>query len=118
MGEIRRLDEMERRLNFLTSKIQGDDIPVQPFAQTQYLLEGRSGPQILDELDSKLAEHEERVGQMQNSFETLSKRLMELEEARQVLRETASFFQEVSSSLTVPPNLISKYAGGRKERRN
>lgn len=97
VGEIRRLDDMERRLNFLTSKIKDDDdIGILPFEQTGHLLDGRPGPQLIDELAPKLVEHEERVGQMQNSYEALHRRLIELEEARQVLRETASFFSDTS----------------------
>ena len=97
VGEIRRLDDMERRLNFLTSKIKDDEqIGILPFEQTGHLLDGRPGPQLIDELVPKLAEHEERVGQMQNSYEALHRRLIELEEARQVLRETASFFSDTS----------------------
>lgn len=83
---------MDRRLTYLTNKIRDEEITIRPFSETQYMLEGRSGPQIIDELDPKLAEHEERVSQMQGSYETLGKRMAELEEARQVLRETASFF--------------------------
>jgi V-type H+-transporting ATPase subunit a len=92
VGEIRRLDEMDRRLTYLTGKIEADEIPMRPFVETSYILEGRSAPQVIDELDPKLAEHEERVAQMQSGYETLGKRMAELEEARQVLRETASFF--------------------------
>jgi V-type H+-transporting ATPase subunit a len=88
---------MERRLTYLTNKIEGDEIPIRPFVETSYILEGRSGPQIVDELDPKLAEHEERVSQMQGSYETLGKRMAELEEARQVLRETATFFLRAHS---------------------
>jgi len=97
VGETRRLDECERRLNFLTSKIEDNEINIRPYAETQYLLEGRSGPQLIDELEPKLSEHEERVGQMTNSYETLMKRMSELEEARHVLRETATFFNQAST---------------------
>lgn len=97
VGESRRLDECERRLNFLTSKIEDNEINMRPYAETQYLLEGRSGPQLIDELEPKLTEHEERVGQMSNSYETLMKRMSELEEARHVLRETATFFNQAST---------------------
>lgn len=98
VGEIRRLDEMDRRLTYLTNKIRDDELRIRPYSETQYMLEGRSGPQIIDELDPKLAEHEERVSQMQGSYETLGKRMAELEEAKQVLRETASFFMRSKRS--------------------
>jgi V-type H+-transporting ATPase subunit a len=61
------------------------------------LLAGRSGPQALEELDHRLAESEQRVAAMNGSYESLEKRALELEEARQVLRETDVFFSEASS---------------------
>ena len=55
---------------------------------------GNGGPQLMDDLHVKLREHEERVGQMNGSYEALQKRLLELQEARHVLRETAVFFDQ------------------------
>lgn len=56
---------------------------------------GPRGPLAIDELDTKLAAHEARLLQMNESYETLSERSRELIEARHVLRETAVFFQQV-----------------------
>ena len=52
---------------------------------------------MISELEPKLAEHEERIGQMTISYETLMRRMSELEEARHVLRETATFFNQAST---------------------
>lgn len=57
----------------------------------------RRGPLQTEELSNKLRDHEERIGQMNGSYETLQKRLLELEEARHVLRETAVFFDQAES---------------------
>lgn len=98
VGQLRRLDEADRRLNFLLGKIEADGITVRPYADTKHLLQGRSLPQLVDELDPVLAEHEERVAQMSDNHELLLKRMAELQEARHVLRETASFFREAARS--------------------
>jgi hypothetical protein len=44
-----------------------------------------------------LSESEQRVVAMNTSYENLEKRALELEEARQVLRETDAFFAEAKS---------------------
>ncbi|KAM0756349.1 V0/A0 complex, 116-kDa subunit of ATPase [Meredithblackwellia eburnea MCA 4105] len=97
VSQVRRCDEAERRLRFLTVQIDAQGIPMRPFEETQGLLAGRSGAQALDELDSRLVESEQRVAAMNNSYEALEKRALELEEARQVLIETDVFFREAST---------------------
>ena len=92
--QVRRCDEAERRLRFLTAQITAQSIPIRPYEETQSFLSGRSGPQALEELDVKLMESEQRVAAMNGSYESLEKRALELEEARQVLRETDVFFRE------------------------
>jgi V-type H+-transporting ATPase subunit a len=78
----------------LTQQITAQGITLRPYEETLALLSGRSGPQALEELDSRLAESEQRVQSMNNSYDNLEKRALELEEARQVLRETDIFFNE------------------------
>ena len=89
---------MARRVRFLTSQIDKEgNIPIRDLQDSVPLLTvGPSAPQTLDELDVKLSEHESRVLQMNESYQTLSTRARELQEARHVLRETAQFFDKVS----------------------
>ncbi|KAF8321793.1 V0/A0 complex, 116-kDa subunit of ATPase [Clavulina sp. PMI_390] len=96
VGEIRRIDEMARRIRFFQSQIEKQgNIPVRPLHDSVPLLTvGPSAAQTLDELDVKLSEHESRLLQMNESFQTLSTRARELQEARHVLRETAQFFSK------------------------
>ncbi|GAA6061667.1 hypothetical protein JCM10212_000850 [Sporobolomyces blumeae] len=97
VSQIRRCDEAERRLRFLTQQIAAQGIALRPYEETLALLAGRSGPQALEELDSRLSESEQRVQSMNTSYENLEKRALELEEARQVLRETDIFFNEAKN---------------------
>ncbi|EPQ32383.1 uncharacterized protein PFL1_00579 [Pseudozyma flocculosa PF-1] len=99
--DIRRVDEMERRIRFLYAQMEKESVPVRPLESALPFvnfgsggLNGSRGPQMLDELAVKLRDHEERLGQMNGSYETLQKRLQELEEAKHVLRETAVFFDQ------------------------
>ena len=99
VAEIRRIDEMARRVRFFTSQIEKekDPIRVRPLYESalNMITVGPRGPQTIDDLDVQLAEHEKRLMQMNDSYETLNNRLRELIEARHVLRETAVFFQQV-----------------------
>jgi len=97
--EIRRVDDMARRVRFFATQIERekDAILVRPLYDSAPLLTvGPRAAQTMDELDVKLSEHEKRLNQMNDSYQLLSDRLMELVEAQHVLRETAIFFDRVS----------------------
>lgn len=103
VGEVRRIDEMARRLRFFSSQIATYNnshslhpIPTPPMEEMGlFEIMGPRFPQKLDELDATLKEHEERLAQMNESFGTLREREKELIEAREVLRSTKGFFETV-----------------------
>ncbi|KAG6873289.1 hypothetical protein C0995_000724 [Termitomyces sp. Mi166 len=95
VGEIRRIDEMARRVRFFASQIEKekDVVPIRPLYDSAPLITvGPRAAQTIDELDVTLAEHESRLMKMNDSYQTLSERAKELVEAWHVLRETAVFF--------------------------
>ncbi|KAK0227882.1 V-type ATPase, V0 complex, 116kDa subunit family [Armillaria fumosa] len=97
VGEIRRIDEMARRVRFFSSQLaaEKDVVPIRPLYDSAPLITvGPRAAQTLDELDVTLAEHESRLIKMNDSYRTLSTRTKELVEARHVLRETAVFFDK------------------------
>jgi len=97
--EIRRVDDMARRVRFFATQIERekDTVLVRPLYDSAPLLTvGPRAAQTMDELDVKLSEHEKRLNQMNDSYQLLSDRLTELIEAQHVLRETAVFFNRVS----------------------
>lgn len=108
VGEIRRIDEMARRVRFFSNQIakEKDVVPIRPLYDSAPLITvGPRAAQTIDELDVTLAEHEARLVQMNQSYETLSERTKELVEARHVLRETAVFFDKVRrSAIPSPPS--------------
>lgn len=94
---------MTRRLNYCTSLLEAENIPPRSLVNSSsaHLLAPTAGSNyaaVLDELDLKLAEHEARLQTMNGSYDTLRKRLGELEEARHVLRETAVFFERANET--------------------
>ncbi|KAH8922050.1 ATPase V0 A0 complex 116-kDa subunit [Atractiella rhizophila] len=95
VSDIRKLDESERRLRFLTSQLHALNIPIRPFSQTSYLHSSYPSTQhMTNELFGKLSDLEVRIGEMEKSYDALVKKRRELEEARGVLRETGVFFKE------------------------
>ncbi|KAG8858532.1 H(+)-transporting V0 sector ATPase subunit a [Tulasnella sp. 330] len=98
VGEIRRIDEMNRRVRFFSGQIEKEGLPTRPLQDSAPLmLVGPRVAQTRDELEVKLAEHEARLTQMNESYVTLSTRTRELQEARYVLRETAVFFDRAGT---------------------
>jgi V-type H+-transporting ATPase subunit a len=99
VGEIRRVDEMARRVRFFSTQIEKekDVIPVRPLYDSAPMITvGPRAAQTIDDLDVTLTEHENRLTKMNESYKVLSERTKELIEARHVLRETAVFFDRVS----------------------
>ncbi|KAH7107276.1 V0/A0 complex, 116-kDa subunit of ATPase [Auriculariales sp. MPI-PUGE-AT-0066] len=98
VSEIRRLDEMARRIRFFKGQINKEE-GVQALSvwdSPPAITVGPRVAQALDELDVKLTEHEERLNQMNESYKTLSERTREMEEAKHVLLETDVFFNQAA----------------------
>lgn len=94
---------MARRVRFFATQIEKekDVIPIRALIDSAPLITvGPRAAHTIDELDVALKEHEARLIQMNNSYQTLSERTRELHEARYVLRETAVFFERVRSKPT------------------
>ena len=98
VGDIRRIEEMARRVRFFATQIERepDPIPIRPLYDSAPLIAvGPRAAQTMDDLDVTLSEHASRLLEMNSAYEVLSDRLAELIEARHVLRETAVFFRRV-----------------------
>ncbi|KAI9220994.1 V-type ATPase, V0 complex, 116kDa subunit family [Blastocladiella britannica] len=103
--QIRRMDEMDRRIRFLTQQAEKANLEVPP-ASVAARAGGAAGvaaanharrQQEIDELDALLAETEQRIVSMNASQLTFNKKMLELTEMAHVLRETASFFTEAEA---------------------
>lgn len=98
VSQIRRLDDMDRIVRFLQQQMTNESVPVRPLEAALPFVNGalgaQRGPALVEDLASKLKQHEDRLSDMNGSYDQLQKRLLELEEARHVLRETAVFFDQ------------------------
>lgn len=92
VSEIRRLDEMERKLRFFATHIEKSELQVAPLPDFGLHTKVRSAQEI-DELEGAINTHEARVTELNSSYEKLQRRNLELTELRHVLAETGQFFR-------------------------
>ena len=99
IGEVRRIDEVARRVKFFGKQIlkEENEAPTRPLCDSiPVQTTGPRAAQTFDELDLRLAAHEDRLVQLNDSYQVLNERSMELVEVMHVLKETAAFFESVS----------------------
>lgn len=98
MGEIRRIDEMARRVRFFADQIEKDKdvIHIRPLYDSVSLITvGPYAAQTIDDLDKTLEVHEKKLQELNQSYHSLSVQEREIIETKHVLRETAAFFDKV-----------------------
>ncbi|KAF4777161.1 hypothetical protein HER10_EVM0011985 [Colletotrichum scovillei] len=96
--EIRRLDNVERQLRYFYAQMEKAGIPLRKFDVDAERLANPSTSEI-DELAERSQSLEQRVFQLNDSYETLKKREVELTEWRWVLREAGGFFDRAHGSV-------------------
>ncbi|KAE8549277.1 hypothetical protein EYB25_007797 [Talaromyces marneffei] len=89
--EIRRLENVERQLRYFSSQMEKANITMRPSSEFGNTLAAPSSAEI-DELAERSEGLEQRIVSLNDSYETLKKREMELIEWRWVLREAGGFF--------------------------
>ncbi|KAK0819148.1 H(+)-transporting V0 sector ATPase subunit a, partial [Friedmanniomyces endolithicus] len=89
--EIRRLDNVERQLNYFRSQIEKNGIGMRPIYEFSNTLAAPTATEI-DELADRSQSLEQRIQSLNDSYETLKRRESELTEWRWVLREAGGFF--------------------------
>ncbi|KAK7518683.1 vacuolar ATP synthase-like protein 98 kDa subunit [Phyllosticta citriasiana] len=89
--EIRRLDNVERQLRYFHSQMDKAGIPMRSVYEFSNTLAAPSAVEI-DELSDRCQSLESRIASLNDSYETLKKREVELTEWRWVLREAGGFF--------------------------
>lgn len=99
-SDIRKLDEMERKVRFLLEQAEGAEVVsagMMPTLRTNTNLT-LPRPNELVSLDQKLTQYEERIKQMNNNQAELEERFDELVEHQSVLRASAHFFHDVGDA--------------------
>ncbi|KAK5132739.1 H(+)-transporting V0 sector ATPase subunit a [Meristemomyces frigidus] len=89
--EIRRLDNVERQLNYFRAQMGKNEIPMRSIYEFSNTMAAPSATEI-DELADRSQSLEQRIQGLNDSYETLKKRETELTEWRWVLREAGGFF--------------------------
>ncbi|KAK5073121.1 H(+)-transporting V0 sector ATPase subunit a [Lithohypha guttulata] len=90
--EIRRLDNIERQLRYFKAQMEKANISMR--SRYDFDEDMLAAPQAaeIDELADRAESLEQRIKNLNESYETLKKREMELTEWRWVLKEAGSFF--------------------------
>ncbi|KAJ5482693.1 V-type proton ATPase subunit a [Penicillium diatomitis] len=89
--EIRRLDNVERQLRYFHAQMEKAAVPMRPSTDFSDTLAAPLASEI-DELSERSESLEQRIVSLNDSYETLKKREVELTEWRWVLREAGGFF--------------------------
>ncbi|CAP71048.1 uncharacterized protein PODANS_6_4180 [Podospora anserina S mat+] len=96
--DIRRLDNVERQLRYFHSQMDKAGIPLRKLDLDVETLAPPTTTEI-DELAERCQGLEQRVSSLNESYETLKKREVELTEWRWVLREAGGFFDRAHGSV-------------------
>merc|ERR1711874_421388 len=91
VNEVRRCDEMERKLRFLEKEIKKDDIPMMDSGDS-----GIDAPQPREmiDLEATFEKLEHELQEVNQNAEALKKNFLELTELKHILRKTQHFFEE------------------------
>lgn len=96
--EIRRLDNVERQLNYFKAQMEKNVIPMRSSYDFDENTLAAPNAGDIDELAERSQGLEQRISSLNESYETLKKREVELTEWRWVLKEAGEFFDRVGPS--------------------
>ena len=90
VNEVRRCDEMERKLRFLETEIKKDEIPM---LDTPDFPEAPQPREMID-MEATFEKLEHELQEVNQNAEQLKKNFLELTELKHILRQTQQFFEE------------------------
>lgn len=94
INEVRRCDEMQRKLRYLEKEIKKDNIPM---LETGDNLEAPQQKEMID-LEATFDKLESELKEVNSNAEVLKKSYLELSELRHILKKTQQFFDEMQDS--------------------
>ena len=107
--EIRRLDNVERQLNYFKAQMEKSSIPMRSSYEFEENMLAAPNAGEIDELAERSEGLEQRISGLNESYETLKKREVELTEWRWVLKEAGGFFDRVWPAIWHPWPLLTPY---------
>jgi len=93
VNEVRRCDEMERKLRFLEKEIKKDDIPMLDAGDSPEAPQ----PREMIDMEATFEKLEHELQEVNQNAEALKKNFLELTELKHILRKTQHFFEEQDS---------------------
>lgn len=93
VNEVRRCDEMERKLRYLEKEIKKDGIPMLDTGDSPEAPQ----PREMIDLEATFEKLENELREVNQNAEALQRNFLELTELKHILRKTQVFFDEVSS---------------------
>ncbi len=90
VNEVRRCDEMERKLRFLEKEIKKDDIPMMDSGDCP----DAPQPREMIDMEATFEKLEHELQEVNQNAEALKKNFLELTELKHILRKTQQFFEE------------------------
>jgi len=90
VNEVRRCDEMERKLRYLELEIKKDEIPMLDTGESPEAPQ----PREMIELDSTCEKLENDLQEVNQNAEALKRNFLELTELKHILRKASQFFDE------------------------
>ncbi|KAL1424517.1 hypothetical protein MTO96_020069 [Rhipicephalus appendiculatus] len=96
VNEVRRCDEMERKLRFLEKEIKKDGIPMLDIGDNPEAPQ----PREMIDLEATFEKLENELKEVNTNAEALKKTYLELTELKHILRKTQAFFDEQSHART------------------
>ncbi|XP_064472300.1 V-type proton ATPase 116 kDa subunit a 1-like isoform X3 [Ornithodoros turicata] len=91
VNEVRRCDEMERKLRFLEKEIKKDGIPMLDIGDNPEAPQ----PREMIDLEATFEKLENELKEVNTNAEALKKTYLELTELKHILRKTQAFFDEM-----------------------
>ncbi|XP_034046242.1 V-type proton ATPase 116 kDa subunit a isoform X2 [Thalassophryne amazonica] len=112
VNEVRRCEEMHRKLRFVEKEIKKADIPVIDTGENPEV----PFPRDMIDLEATFEKLENELKEINTNQEALKKNFLELTELKHILRRTQQFFEEMEdpsleeSSILLDPNEPNKVA--------
>ncbi|XP_049797993.1 V-type proton ATPase 116 kDa subunit a 1 isoform X1 [Schistocerca nitens] len=94
VNEVRRCDEMERKLRYLEKEIRKDGIPMLDTGESPEAPQ----PREMIDLEATFEKLENELSEVNQNAEALKRNFLELTELKHILRKTQVFFDEADQS--------------------